>query len=704
MENELLKAALVYASKYKWAVFPLGVRNKTPLLNGGCLRASKHAVDINRWWGQQCPAANVGIACGPSGLVVIDIDAGKGGYESWRKLGIDDDTVISLTGGGGQHLIYLAPKGIAIKNSVGKLGDGIDVRSNGGYIVAPPSIHPNGNEYVWDAAHHPEERKPLPLPKVLLDLLTDTPTRTLAAKLPERLKEGERNVTLTSLAGTMRRRGASPAEILAALMVANADRCDPVLPGADVVKIAESVGQYPPNEDTEDEVANRLHLIRDAAHAETLAGLWVGHYRWVWRWKRWLHWTGKVWTEVPDELVAHDASLALRAEYARRLAAAQGKEEVTHWASLATETCMHTRMIGGLAFLKGRANFLTDTEELDAYPWLLNVSNGTINLRTGAIQPHDAANLLTRLAPTEYDAGAIGTLWQDQLAYFLPNASVRRQVQRDLGISLVGDDVDEILPIWFGDGSNGKSTMARTLQGVLGDYTIQAVPNLLVSRRYEQHSTELTDLRGRRVVFSSEIGSAVQLDEAKVKQLTGGDPVRARRMREDSTEFAQTWTITLLCNHKPVITGTDLAIWRRIRLVPWEVSIPRSEQRAQSEVVAELLNEGPAVLRWIVEGLADWQGDPHWIAPEVQAATEAYRGEQDRLKGFLDDCCELGQYHEVAVGALYAKYETWGIDAGAEVMKKTAFGKALRCKGLSQKRNEAGDSRLWCGLRLSDKI
>ncbi len=185
--------------------------------------------------------------------------------------------------------------------------------------------------------------------------------------------------------------------------------------------------------------------------------------------------------------------------------------------------------------------------------------------------------------------------------------------------------------------------------------------------------------------------------------------MKARFMNRDFIEFPSTWTITLLVNHRPIITGTDKAIWRRVRLIPWTVSIDATpgEKRPQDEVLAELEGERPAILRWLLEGLADWQADHHWQAEEVRAATEAYRQEQDRLGGFLADRCELGERYAVLVASLYEAYTAWCAGAGEEAVGKQQFGKLLRNRGIDQYRESRTGDRKWRGIRLlplSDKV
>ncbi len=438
---------------------------------------------------------------------------------------------------------------------------------------------------------------------------------------------------------------------------------------------------------------------RDRAHAEALAGLWRGRYRWAEHRRAWMRWAGKRWEPATESQVAVAASSDLRAQYAELKDLAGNDETKQRLETLLQETCVFTRMLGALAFLRGMDGFHTDADAWDADPWLLNVANGTIDLHTGQLKRHDPENLCTKLAPVDYDPKAAGRAWTAHLERFLPDADVRRQVQRDLGLALIGAPMAEMLPIWYGTGANGKSTTARAIQGVMGDYAIQAAPNLLVTRRNEQHPTEIADLCGSRAVFSVEIGNGARLDEAKVKDLTGGDTKKARYMRGDFFQFQQTWNLFLLVNHKPTIAGTDNGIWRRVRLVPWAVTIPAAEQRPQEEVLKELLADGPAVLKWLLAGLADWQRDPHWLADSVSAATKDFRASQDQLGRFLADCCEEAPTYTASVGFVHAAYTWWCEAAGEEPLKKNALREALLEHGCASAKGTHG-RRMWQGVRI----
>lgn len=451
-------------------------------------------------------------------------------------------------------------------------------------------------------------------------------------------------------------------------------------------EFARAPGEAPPLPEAE----------RDLGHAYVLAGLFKGRYIWAKHMGKWLEYDSGAWRPVHDERVEYAAAEALRREYARLLDAETDRERIKELTKRINDACVAARVYGALRFLRGMTGFYA--ESFDQDPWLLNCRNGTLNLFTMQLQPHNPDDLLTKQAPVDYDPDADCPGWQAHLERCIPSPAVRRQIARDLGLSLVGAALDEILPVWWGDGKNGKTTTTRVLMGVLGDYAGRAAPNLLIASKYERHPTELADLAGKRLVISIETGEGKRLNEALVKELTGGDTLKGRFMRQDFFSFPKTFTIFLITNHKPVIRGVDSGIWRRIRLVPWTVEIPPDVRRPQDEVVAELLTEGPGILNWLLDGFLDWFASRDWVAPEVQAATEAYRAEQDVLGAFIAEACELGDRHSVPVAELYEAYVAWCGQAGEEALGKAAFGRILRQRGIDQERTMT--ERKWRGIRL----
>ena len=504
-----------------------------------------------------------------------------------------------------------------------------------------------------------------------------------------KLGEGEgRNNELTRRLGLEVARGVTGAELRRRALELN--DFGPPLPDDEVDRILCSAQQWLAGEEGP-------ALVSEAAHAAVLENAWLGHYRWAHHEGSWRRWNGRVWEKQAEPVVVAAAQKVLRHHYAGFLAQPQGKAEDERLHALHRAACRYASVLGGLAFLKGADGFHTEVAQWDAEPYLLNCADGILDLRTQTLGPHDPAALCTKITTWPFGATAVTGAWQRHLELCLPNPAVRRQVQRDLGRALVAADLEESLPIWHGSGANGKSTTERAIQRGLGDYARLAVRNLLVASKQERHPTEIADLAGARLVFADEIERGKRLDEALVKELTGGGRKKARYMRCDNFEFEQTFTIFFSVNHCPEITGSDRGIWRRIRLVPWSVEIP--EQRPQEEMVAELVADGAWMLRWMVAGFADWQADHHWVAEEVRAATEAYQADQDRLAGFLEDACERKTFAQISVGELHDAYAGWCESSGEERLGKIAFGKQLKERGFAQTKDGDG-TRIWKGLRL----
>ncbi|PLS82670.1 MAG: DNA primase, partial [Actinobacteria bacterium] len=340
-------------------------------------------------------------------------------------------------------------------------------------------------------------------------------------------------------------------------------------------------------------------------------------------------------------------------------------------------------------------------DELDADPWLLNAPNGTVDLQTGELGPHRRENLLTKMGGAEYDRGVAAPIWQAVLERVLPNHEIRTFFQRLCGYALTGDTSEHVLPMLYGTGANGKSTVLNALLEAVGDYGMQAAPDLLIAKR-SSHPTELADLFGMRFVASIEVEDGRRLAESLVKQLTGGDRVKARRMRQDFWEFPPTHKVFMAVNHKPEIRGTDTAIWRRIRLIPFTETIPPTEQ--DKKLPEKLKAELPGILAWVVEGCLEWQREGLQAPDEVRRATGQYRSEMDVIGAFLRDECVIGRDYKAPFKVVYDRYEEWCEEGGEKPETRRKFNARLKERGqFIDRRSGPGGSYEWHGLQLLKK-
>ena len=337
------------------------------------------------------------------------------------------------------------------------------------------------------------------------------------------------------------------------------------------------------------------------------------------------------------------------------------------------------------------------TDEIDTDPWLLNVLNGTIDLKNGKLKPHNRDDLITKIAPVVYDKKAKFPAWLSFLNRIMEgNWDIISFLQRSIGWALTGDISEQVFFILYGTGANGKSTFLNIIGKMLGDYSLHTpTETLMVNNRY-QIPTDIARLKGARLVTAVEVETGKRFAESLVKQVTGGDKVTARFLHQDFFEFIPEFKLFLATNHKPAIRGGDHAIWRRIRLIPFDVTIHPEEQ--DKELPKKLENELPGILRWAVDGCLEWQNKGLEPPMVIKKATANYEDEMDMLKNFLDECVEFDEYREVKSQILYEEYKRWSEENGERVLSQRYLGLRLADKGLVKKRKN--DGIYWCGIHL----
>ena len=442
-------------------------------------------------------------------------------------------------------------------------------------------------------------------------------------------------------------------------------------------------------------IAARDFHRTDAGNAERLV---VDHgvdLRFVGEWG-WLSWDSQRWrnddfgevgrraVETSREILA-EASKLENAEERKKLAGFAFKSESR--ASIANMIKLAEDMV------EVRAR----PAEFDCNPWLLNLINRTIDLQTAKLMPHSRSDLITRLAPVTWDSKAECPMYLDFLdQIFKGNKRLIRFVQKLVGYSLTGLTTEQILIILWGGGANGKSTLIEVLSAWLGEYAAKCPITTFLLKRNDSIPNDVAALAGIRFVYTSEVDEGRRLAESLVKDVTGGEKIRARFLQKEFFEFKPEFKLWLSTNHKPIVKGTDHAIWRRIRLIPFTVTFPREKQDRQ--LAEKLKTELSGILNWAVDGCLAWQREGLEPPEEVIKATEGYREEMDVIAAFLHDRTETDSYGAVAVKAIYCAYRNW-----CEENKETPDSQRV----LTTKLNERGfdsthkrDGNYWLGLRL----
>ncbi|WCD91202.1 hypothetical protein KPP03845_200163 (plasmid) [Streptomyces xanthophaeus] len=337
-----------------------------------------------------------------------------------------------------------------------------------------------------------------------------------------------------------------------------------------------------------------------------------------------------------------------------------------------------------------------DPDVLDGDPYALCTPAGVVDLHTGRLRKpdpeRDMHSRATSVGPEAMETPRWHRFLHDTFGNDAKGLETIQFLHLLLGYSITGDVGAQVLPFLYGTGANGKSVLLDVMTQILGDYAQAAPPGFLMEKgKFSEHSTELTELHGRRIVVCSELKPNDKFDESRVKLLTGGDRIMARRMRQDFFSFTPTHKLWLLGNHRPEVGTGGHAFWRRIRLIPFERVVPAA--RKIDNLAKELVDsEGPGILHWLIEGAQLYLAtrDPLTGPSSVRTATQAYATTEDHIGRFLTECCTTGPAGgrttdrtpgdlKVEQGLLYAAYSTW-CSAGEGIRPATARAFATRVR------------------------
>jgi putative DNA primase/helicase len=346
--------------------------------------------------------------------------------------------------------------------------------------------------------------------------------------------------------------------------------------------------------------------------------------------------------------------------------------------------------------------FAFTTDHMDADPYLINCANGTLDLRDRTLRPHDPADRCTKIARGAYTPGLNSAAWDTFLEQVLPEVEERNYLQRVIGQSCYGGVREHLFPVLTGTGANGKGTAYSAICGAMGDYAAIINPDMLMVRdRGGIGGPEMMVLRGARLVVASELGRERTLDDSLMKRLTGGDRLTARHLFKEPVTWLPSHQLVYVSNHKPKTDGDDEAIWRRMRIIPFDIVIPPENRDV---TLGETLTlHADAIFTWAVEGFFDYEDNGGMREPaSVLNATHAYRQESNDLSRFIIERCEVGKALQVSVGELWVAWLTWRDEEGCEVLSKKAFGQGLEKRGFKSAAYQNVRVRKGISLRSGD--
>lgn len=453
----------------------------------------------------------------------------------------------------------------------------------------------------------------------------------------------------------------------------------------------------------------------DLGNARRLVARFGDSIRYVHAWKCWFYWDGKRWVRDQTGHIYRMAKRTVQAIGAEAEAIDNDDERkaVLRWA-LASESKKSIEAM--IALAQSEPGIAVKPEDFDANNWLLNCTNGTIDLRTGELHSHRREDLITKLCPVVYKQDAPCPRWEKfEKEIFADDPDLIAYVRRVLGYCLTGDVKVQEIYILHGDGANGKNAFLDTVRSTLGDYASVAEPSLLLSGKHEAHPTGIADLQGRRFVCASETDDGKRMAESLVKRLTGEKTIKARRMHQDFFEFPLTAKILLATNHEPAISGSDHGIWRRIRMIPFNVKFVKEGEpidpphvlREIQGLDVQLATEAPGILALMVRACLEWQEDGMCPPEAVTVATEAYKSDMDAVGQFLGECCDVGdtptkrEVRKVRASALYDAFANWAKRSNLrDVIDSRTFGGEMQKRGFPL---DKSNSTCWRkGLKLND--
>ncbi|MBA4107638.1 MAG: hypothetical protein C0485_18040 [Pirellula sp.] len=431
----------------------------------------------------------------------------------------------------------------------------------------------------------------------------------------------------------------------------------------------------------------RTAPLTDLGNGRRFARLYGQTVRYVHNWGKWLVWDGTRWRLDDRGVVMSLAKEIPRhiLDEARRLTTPDELSAHMKWAKASQSL---RRFEATLALAESEPPIAIGPELLDTQPWQFNCANGTVDLRTGQLRPHDPNDLLTKCTNVAYptDSSVIPHRWLAFLdTTFGGDRALISYVQGLMGVALFGKQREHLLPVFYGGGANGKSVFTTTVQAAMGEYAHTAPHGFLMTRRNDEHPTALADLFGKRLVIIAETKDGQRLDEGLVKSVTGGDRIRARRMREDHWEFIPSHLAILVSNHKPVISGTDKGIWRRLRLIPFNVTIPEEEQ--DRELSDKLQAELPGILQWMVDGCLQWQASDLHEPPSVTDATAEYQVESDTFASWFAELVVRDNSKELTAAAAYSSYTSWCEANGDHPISKKSLGQRIMENGIGKRKS-----------------
>ena len=711
-----LRFALAYAAA-GFPVFPCrdgGERAKAPYTGSGFKEATTDPEQIKQWWAKW-PHALIGVPMGAaSGLWCLDIDRPKkqgdiDGLDSLQALldkhGALPNTASQTSASSGKHYFFKYDQKCKFSNRAGTIAPKIDIRAQGGYIIIAPSVIPNVGkytagkpiqEYISDlknAAEAPawlvelaqgKKEAPKATKKIVPASSTPYGLKALAEEVSniESACEGERNDTLNTVgfrigqligSGQLERQHAFDELIAATAHWGEARK------SADTLGRALDAGALEPRYPEKQIADGKADLTEDLL-ALAFTGRYGDKFSFCHDTGAWYCWNGQCWQKDKTRMPLHAM---------RELCREMNQQHKAIFGKMVTAS-------GALKFAACDPKMAVTADGWDTDPMLIGTPGGVVDLRTGILAQGDPAQRITKLAGFTPSDKADCPMWLQ----FLEEATdgdkgLQRFMQQMAGYCLTGQTREHALFFIYGPGGNGKSVFLNILTALLAEYATTSAMTTFTASNSDQHPTDLAMLKGARLVSVSETEDGRAWAESRIKQLTGGDKITARFMRQDFFEFTPQFKLVIVGNHQPILRNVDAAARRRFNIIPFVHTPINPDSELESKLKAEL----PGIMRWAIDGCLDWQSNG-LVRPEVVlAATDEYFESQDLFGRWFEEQCDTSDKKAwTATKDLYASWAAYARRSGEEPGDVRRFGPMIARRGLLPKKQKG--VRGFLGVRL----
>lgn len=620
-----------------------------------------------------------------SGVVIVDCD----NTQAVRMMGSLRPHVRTPRGGG--HYYFKHP-GHFVKTVAGLLPK-IDIRGDGGFVNVIGTNPKTGGEYHIEIMPTPETIYSWnKMPKEILEKMTTKKVPKQEVEPTTLIPEGERNDWLFRRACGYRGKGDPEEVIFQKVKIDYEQLCvhDPPMSDKELRAICHSSAKYEP--------ATVVHRT-DTGNATMLVSIYGDKLRYDHKRKRWLRWGKHRWETNYDGHISRLAQEIAKIRYSRAAAIKDLKErEIEAKWAIASE---HRTKVDACAALAKIMEPITD----DGTNWDRNISllgapNGVVDLRTGDLREGKAEDRITMSTGVDFKPSAECPRWKQFLIEIFDDAELIDWLWRVLGYSIIGETIEQIFMVGYGEGSNGKSRFLEAICNALGDYAYYT-PFATFSLPAPSSTNDLAALEHRRFVTSSETNIGTRLNIERIKAISGGDKMTARLLYQEFETYQPHLKLWLFVNHLPDVNDDTIATWRRVRLVPFtKTFIKEAEDKRLGN---KLKAEAEGILAWLVRGCLEWQNRGLTPVPEcVRTATGAYRRETDTLISFITDRCVKCEGEEIRARELYSAYKTWagGAVDKNKMLTETAFGRQMG-KKYAKRADRRGIHYL--GIALADR-